>query len=63
MKQKSKIGKGNARGDTFRTTVPKKIAEILDVELGDYIDWNLNHVDGQLVITITKSEEKIVDNK
>jgi len=57
-KQKTKIGKANSRGDTLRTGVPKKFAEILDVDVGDSLDWNLNHIDGKLVITITKSEEK-----
>ena len=56
-KQKTKIGRANARGDTLRTGVPKMMAEILDVTVGDSLEWNLNHIKGEIVITITKSED------
>ena len=58
QRKKIKVNKANASGDTFKVGLPKQFAQVLDVEVGDSIEWRLNYVDEKLVITVVKAIDK-----
>jgi len=41
MKFESRLGKADMTGTSTRTIVPKRVIEILDLEFGDKIVWNV----------------------
>lgn len=58
IKAETKIVKN---AGSLRTTVPKKIAELLNLDEGDYIRWNLDITEkGPILVIIPakKEEEK-----
>ena len=52
--KKTKVNKANSKGDGLKVSLPKQFAEVLDVGLGDSIEWRLNIVDNKAVITVVK---------
>jgi len=56
MKTKSKT-KVVITGGSLRTTVPKKIAELLNIKEGDLICWNLSITDDGTSLTLKKEDE------
>lgn len=53
---KSKVGKAKSTGISKRVTIPKPIAEMLEVELGDEIWWEVRIIDDEFVITVKKGK-------
>lgn len=52
--QITKVTKANSKSQSLRTSIPKLIVQALDLENGDSVDWRLNLVNGEIVITIVK---------
>ena len=54
----TKINSANANSRTKRTSIPKGIVELLDLEDGDKIDWNVEVIDSKsFKIVVTKHED------
>jgi len=54
----TKINSANANSRTKRTSVPKEIVELLNLEDGDKIDWNVEVIKGEgFKIVVTKHED------
>lgn len=56
MKQHSKINAANRNGTSLKATIPKAIAEVLELEVGEDLTWTVNVLEGQKVITVKKRE-------
>ena len=56
FKQKSTISKGASNTNAVRTSVPATIARMLDVKVGDKIEWTVESINDKLEISITKVE-------
>ena len=52
--QITKVTKANSKSQSLRTSIPKLVVQALDLENGDSVDWRLNLVNGEIVITIVK---------
>lgn len=57
MKFESKVGKASGVGESTRTTVPKKIVELFNLEWGDKIVWTVETIDkGEVKVCISPKE-------
>lgn len=56
LKQHSKINAANRNGTSLKATIPKAIAEVLELEVGEDLTWTVNVIEGQKVVTVKKSE-------
>ena len=56
FKQKTKLSKGSATNNSVRTTLPSTIARMMDVHIGDKIEWTVESVNDELTITVSKVE-------
>lgn len=52
--KKTKVTKANTKSDSLRTSIPKQIVQALNLSDGDSVDWRLNLIDGEIVITVVK---------
>ena len=52
--KKTKVTKANTKSDSLRTSIPKQIVQALNLNDGDSVDWRLNLIDGEIVITVVK---------
>lgn len=52
----TKVNKANNKASTLRTSIPKEIAESLDLSHGDDLSWNVEASNDELKIFITKKE-------
>ena len=52
--KKTKVVKANSKSDSLRTSIPKPIAQALNLQDGDSVDWRLNLINGEIIITIVK---------
>lgn len=55
---KSKVTIISNRQTTVRTVIPKGVVELLDLGIGDYIEWKPEVENNQIVFKVTKGEEK-----
>ena len=54
----TKVNSANANSRTKRTSIPKGIVELLGLEDGDKIDWNVEVIDSKsFKIVVTKHED------
>jgi len=56
LKQHSKINAANRNGTSLKATIPKAIAEVLELEVGEDLTWTVNVIEGQKVVTVKKRE-------
>ena len=56
QRQNSKINAANRNGTSLKATIPKAIAEVLELEVGEDLTWTVNVIEGQKVVTVKKSE-------
>lgn len=56
MKQNSKINAANRNGTSLKATIPKAIAEVLELKVGEDLTWTVNVIEGQKVVTVKKRE-------
>ena len=52
--KKTKVTKANTKSDSLRTSIPKQIVQALNLTDGDSVDWRLNLINGEIVITVVK---------
>lgn len=52
--KKTKVTKANTKSDSLRTSIPKQIVQALNLNDGDSVDWRLNLINGEIVITVVK---------
>lgn len=55
FKYNTKVNHANPNSKTLRTTIPKEISKLLNIEPGDSIEWNVD--------VVTNEEFKIVVTK
>lgn len=53
-KYDSKISSARKNSKSGRTTIPKQIMDMLDLEIGDEIEWDLSFPKGYPRVTIVK---------
>jgi len=51
------VCKAKSTGISKRVTIPKPLAEMLEVELGDEIWWEVDILNDELVITVKKGKQ------
>ena len=56
MKVKSKVGKANTINDSLRVIIPQNVKQILQLEPGDTLEWQINSENDKIVIIVEKSE-------
>ena len=56
FKQKTKITKGATKANSVRTTFPAPIAQMMDISVGDTVEWTLESNNDKISVTITKVE-------
>lgn len=54
FKQKTKLGKGSSRNDSIKTTLPATIARMMDVKVGDKVEWTVESINDELTIKLSK---------
>lgn len=59
LKFESKIGKSDAKGRSSRTIIPKEVMQLLELEWGDKLVWNVNI--GEKGVTVSVSPKKEED--
>lgn len=52
--KKTKVTKANTKSDSLRTSIPKQIVQALNLTDGDSVDWRLNLINGEIIITVVK---------
>lgn len=52
--KKTKVTRANTKSDSLRTSIPKQIVQALNLNDGDSVDWRLNLIDGEIVVTVVK---------
>lgn len=52
--KKTKVTKANTKSDSLRTSIPKQIVQALNLQDGDSVDWRLNLINGEIIITVVK---------
>ena len=58
LKAVTKVHKANSRSITLKSSIPKEIANILELENGDFLSWNVEIVSPEEVkIVVTKKVE------
>jgi hypothetical protein len=53
--EKSKLSKGSSEFESLRTTVPRIVVKNLNLKQGDYIEWEMQIVDGKMTYTVRKA--------
>ena len=57
LKAVTKVHKANSKSVTLKSSIPKEIANILELETGDFITWNVEIVSPEeLKIVVTKKD-------
>ena len=56
LKQHTKVHKANNTSNSLKATIPKAIAEVLELEVGEDLTWTVNVIEGQKVVTVKKRE-------
>ena len=57
LKSVTKVHKANSKSVTLKSSIPKEIASILELESGDFISWNVEIISpDELKIVVTKKE-------
>jgi hypothetical protein len=56
--EETKIVKASSRYDSLRTTIPRSVVNLLKLEDGDSVIWDLKIVDGKNHIFVEKSAQK-----
>ena len=55
--QSTKLSKANKRTNSRKTSVPGAIVQILDLELGDRMEWlAVLNDDNEIVVTVSKKK-------
>lgn len=57
INKKTKISKANKKTESYRTTIPKQVVEILGLNLYDEIEWVIT-IDKKPTVEIKKKVEK-----
>lgn len=52
--KKTKVTRANTKSDSLRTSIPKQIVQALNLNDGDSVDWRLNLINGEIVVTVVK---------
>lgn len=57
FKYTTKVNKANPNSKTKRTTIPKEIIQMLDMDVGDVLEWNVEVInENEFKIYVTKKE-------
>lgn len=48
----TKLGKAKPQGDTLRTTVPKPLIQLWELEHGDEIEWEAEIKNDELIVKV-----------
>ena len=56
LKFVTKVNHANSKSTTLRTSIPKEIVNSLDLSHGDDLVWNIDVVDGEMKIIVSKNE-------
>lgn len=57
LKAVTKVHKANSKSVTLKSSIPKEIANILELKAGDFITWNVEIVSPEeLKIVVTKKD-------
>jgi bifunctional DNA-binding transcriptional regulator/antitoxin component of YhaV-PrlF toxin-antitoxin module len=54
MTAKSRVTKSSSTSKSLRVTIPKEIVNTLDLNANDELNWIVNVVDNQMVVSIKK---------
>jgi len=49
---KTKLTEAGEEGLSLRTTVPSMIRKQLELKKGDFLEWNLDKVDGEWIVFV-----------
>lgn len=57
LKFETKLSRAGSHGDSTKTTVPKKIMELLDLKIGNKVVWTVETISkDEIVVCITPKE-------
>jgi hypothetical protein len=56
--EETKIVKASSRFDSLRTTIPRSVVNLLKLEEGDSVVWDLKVIDGKNHIFVERSTQK-----
>ncbi len=56
MGEKSIVAKANSKSSSVRTTIPEKIVQEMEIDIGDVLDWETIMQGGRKVVRVKKLE-------
>ena len=56
FKYKSKVGIANPKSNSLRVGVPKEIVKILELDVGDSIEWDVDVTNNEITVIASKAE-------
>lgn len=55
FKYKSKVGIANPNSNSLRVGVPKEIVKILELKVGDSVEWDVDVTDNEITVIASKA--------
>jgi hypothetical protein len=56
--EETRIVKASSRFDSLRTTIPRSVVNLLKLDEGDLLIWDLKIIDGKNHVFVEKSTQK-----
>jgi hypothetical protein len=56
--EKTRLVKASSKFESLRATVPKSIVTFMKLKEGDFIDWDLQVLNGKMTLIVSKVNNK-----
>ena len=56
--EQTRLVKASSRFESLRATVPKSVVTFMKLKEGDFIDWDLQVINGRMTLIVTKANNQ-----
>lgn len=57
FKYNTKVNSANPNSNSLRTTIPKAVTKLLDIDVGDLVEWEIDVINNdEFVVRVKKKE-------
>jgi hypothetical protein len=56
--EQTRLVKASSKFESLRATVPRSVVTFMKLKEGDWIDWDLQVIDGKMTLIVTKVDDK-----
>ena len=58
FKYNTKVNNANPNSNSLRTTIPKAVVKLFDLEVGDIVEWNIDVINNEeFVVSVKKKKD------